>query len=280
MSWKPDIFAYTDYRQYLADYYVAAKGNVRGFSYRFLARRAGFAAPNFIKLVIDRKRNLGSESVHRVADALKMSGEEHRFFVALVDFDQAEDAISKNSAFERVSASKRFRQARRIDTALFDYLSHWYYPAVRELAARPDFVDQPEWVAARILPRIKPKEARAALDTLLELGLLVRGEDGRLGRGEPTLDSGHEVGALGVGNYHRAMLERAAEAIALVPQSERDLSAITVCVAADRIPEIKRRLQDFREQLIGYCDEDANPERVYQINIQLFPLSIGLEDEQ
>jgi uncharacterized protein (TIGR02147 family) len=271
-QWRPSIYDFVDYRAYLKAYYEAAKDNLRQFSYRYFSRRAGFSSPNFLKLVIDGQRNLGRDSVDQVAGALQLDPDETAFFANLVAFNQAENDAERNRHFERLAASKRFREAQHLDGDLFEYLSHWYYPAIREMAARADFRDDPGWIAGQLQPPVKPSQAGAALDTLLRLGLLQR-EGGRIVRGEATLTSGHEVRALGVANYHRQMLERAAESIELVSSEERDLSAMTVCVGAELIPEIKRRLREFRETLMDVCDREAEPEVVYQLNIQLFPLS-------
>lgn len=62
-DWTPDIYEYLEYRIFLADAYQAGKENVSAFSYRYLARKAGFSSPNFIKLVMDGERNLSMESV-------------------------------------------------------------------------------------------------------------------------------------------------------------------------------------------------------------------------
>jgi hypothetical protein len=64
---------------------------------------------------------------------------EAEFFGDLVSLNQAETLAEKNRAFERVAANRRFRAARRLDGPLFEYLTHWYYPVVRELAGRADF---------------------------------------------------------------------------------------------------------------------------------------------
>lgn len=272
-DWRPVVFDFIDYRTFLKAYYEAAKVNVPSFSYRYFSRRAGFSSPNFLKLVIDGKRNLGSDSVDQIGEAIRLTAEEQHFFANLVGFNQATTASDKNRHFERLAASRRFREAQQLHGALFEYLSHWYYPAIREMTARPDFREDARWIAAALVPAIKPSQAATALETLLRLGLLERDREGRIVRGDPTITSGHEVRALGVGNYHRQMLERAAEAIELVDSERRDLSAMTVCVNAASIPEIKRRLREFRETLLDFCDRDQNPETVYQINIQLFPLT-------
>jgi uncharacterized protein (TIGR02147 family) len=272
-DWAPDIFAFTDFRAWLAAYYDAAKQHQPAFSYRWFSRRAGFASPNFLKLVIDGERNLSPDSVRRFADALRLDPGERRFFADLVEFAQAAAADEKNAAWERVAASRRFRAARRIDARFFEYLSRWYYPAVREMVARADFVEDATWIARQLRPRIKPAEARRALALLTELGLLERDASGRLVRGEPSLTTGHEVRSLAIGNFHRQMMQRAAESIETVDRAERDLSALTVCVAAERVPELKARIQAFREALLDLCDRDTAPEVVYQLNIQLFPLT-------
>ncbi len=271
-SWKPDVFAYLDYREYLRDYYTAAKAAVPAFSYRYFSRRAGFASPNFLKVVSDGRRNLTADSANKVVQGLGLEDDERRFFLDLVNLDQASDSEQKNAAFERVSASQRFRQARRIDAGMFEYLSRWYLPAIREMAARPDFRDDPKWISNQLFPPVPHADVASALATLFDLGLLVR-EGDRVTRGEPTWTTGHEVRSLAIGNYHRQMLERAAASIDEVPRELRDLSSLTVVVEQDTIGELKERVHEFRESLIERCERDRGREIVYQIGIQLFPLS-------
>jgi uncharacterized protein (TIGR02147 family) len=279
-DWGPDIFEYTDYRMYLGDYYTAAKANTKAFSYRYFSRKAGYSSPNFLKLVIEGKRNVSSDSIDRFAKALKMTSAERRFFRDLVDFCQAETVEEKNKAFDRVAASRRFRKARRLERAFFLYLSRWFYVAIRELAASPEFTTDPKWIAEQLVPNIKPAQAQEALDALLELGLLVQEEDGRISRGETSVTTGHEVRALGVKNYHRQMLQRAAESMKLVKQKHRDVSALTVCISPSAVEEFKERIHGFREGMLDLGDRDENPTAVYQLNIQFFPLSKVAEDEE
>lgn len=272
-DWRPDIFEYVDYRKFLSDYYAAAKENSRVFSYRYLARRAGFSSPNFIKLVMDGKRNLGDESIESVAKAFDLDEDEARFFAALVEFDQAATADQQNEAFEAIAASRRFRSARRIDHGMFEYLSHWYYPAIREMAAREDFTDDPEWIAEQLWPRVSRKKVERALELLFDYELLVRQEDGSVSRGEPTLTTGHEVNSLAIGNFHRQMMERAADSIVNVDRELRDISGQTVCIPSTMVATMKERIHEFRESMLELCDSKDSPTEVYQLNVQLFPLT-------
>lgn len=123
-------------------------------------------------------------------------------------------------------------------------------------------------------PEVTLDQVESSLELLFDMGLLVEEEDGGISRGEPSLTTGHEVRSLAIGNYHRQMLERAANSIVNVPREFRDVSALTVCIDAEKVSEVKGRIHAFRESLLDFCDRDANPEAVFQINFQLFPLTV------
>jgi len=274
------VYDFLDHRAYLAAYYQAAKRTRPSFSFRLFSKLAGLRSPNFLKLVIDGERNLGADSVGRFAQALGLDGADSEFFADLVAFGQAQTVADKNRAFERIAASRRFRAARRIDGELFAYLSHWYNPVIRELAARDDFHEEPRWIAAQLRPKISPTEAAEAMKLLLSLGLLVREpKSGRVVRGEPTLTTEHEVRSLGAAAFHRQMLERAAGSIDTIPRELRDLAALTVCVSSQTAALVKQRIHQFREALTELCDADTQGSTVYQLNVQWFPLSVTADEK-
>ena len=273
------MFDYLDYRAFLRDHYAASKELYAYYSFRYFSRKAGLSSTNFLKLVMDGKRNVGPTTVSRFAKALRLDKAEAEFFADLVAFASAETVAERNVAFERVAANRRFRKAKRLEGPQNKYLTHRYYPAVRELAGRQDFRDDPSWIAKQLMPSITVRQARAALKALCKLGLLVEDEAGRLVRGETTLATSHEVRSLVIPAYHRQMIERAAAAVDEVGPDERDISAVTVCIRSASLPELKERLRRFREIVLDMCDEETDPERVYQLCIQFFPLSRAVEEE-
>ncbi|MBO6935450.1 MAG: TIGR02147 family protein [Deltaproteobacteria bacterium] len=272
MAAGPDVFEFLDYRAFLREHYEAKKASGR-FSYRAFSRRAGLGSPNYLKLVIDGERNLSSEMAARFATACGLDGNAAAYFQDLVAFNQAKNAEEKNAAYRRLTGFRRYRSVHRLEMAHAEYHSTWYLPAIRELAARTDFEADPEWIASRLRPPIPRADAARALDTLLELGLLVRDDDGHVRQGEPIVSTGPEMHALHIANYHRMMIQRGAASIEDVPSAERDISALTLCLAPDGLAELKRRLQAFRRELLDLSAEETDPEVVVQLNMQLFPLS-------
>ncbi len=271
----PKVYEYVDYRAFMREHFAASKAVMPQYSFRYLARKAGFTSSNFLKLVMDGDRNLGPQAIEKVAKAMKLDSHETEFFAQLVALNQAQTVAERNRAFEVVAANRRFRAARKLDGPLFEYLTRWYYPAVRELAARSDFVDDPAWIASQIEPPIEVRQAKAALETLVKLGLLVRTTSGKVERGDASLTTGHEVRSVVIPAYHLQMIEQAAKSVERVSPEQRDVSALTVCIKESSLADLKAKIHRFREEMMHRCDTDEEPERVYQLCIQLFPLSKG-----
>lgn len=272
----PVVFDYLDVRAFLRDLHEARKQRSRGWSVRAFSRKAGLGSPNHLTRVIEGERELTADMAVRFAAALGLDAASTTYFCDLAAFGRAASAAEKNAAYQRLVSSRGYRRAHRLDLAHAAYHGHWWIPAIRELALRPDFRLDADWVAARMLPPIRRQEAQEALDLLVGQGLLVV-VDGRVRQGDAVLTTGPETRGLHIGNYHRAMMLRAAAAIEEVPAPERDISSVTFCVGAGRLAEIKERVRQFRKEIVALAAEETSGDRVLQLNIQLFPLSRGSE---
>ncbi len=272
------IFEYLDYRQFLRDFYEYQKANEYGFSFRAFSRRAGLRSSNYLNLVMKGERNLTPEMAGRFAQGCGLKKEEADYFCELVAFNQARTAAERNRCHERLSRFKQYRSIHQLDAAQSAYHSTWYVPAIRELAARPDFRDDPKWIARVLQPGITPSQARKALGTLCDLGLLVRGRKGKIRQAQSLVTTGAGPQGLHVVNYHREMLARAADALDSIPRDERELSALTLCVSHEVMMQLKERINEFRRELLQMSELEGEPERVVQINFQLFPMSKKRED--
>lgn len=272
-SRKPSVYSYIDYRSFLSDSYAHAKETEYGFSFRVFSRRAGISSSNYLRLVIDGKRNLTAQMAARFAEACGLRGAPAEFFCELVAYNQAETNAERNRHHERLTRFRPFREIRQLEPEQALYHSTWYLPAIRELCRRPDFVEDPAWIGAQLSPNVPVHEVKQALATLLKLGLLYRDDAGVLRQRDALVATG--PGPLGhhVFTYHHTMIERAGIALDQVHRDEREVASLTLCVSHEKLLELKQRLRDFRRDLLQLAELDNVPERVVQINFQLFPLS-------
>src|SRR5512142_2484683 len=110
------VYEYLDYRAYLRDYYVHAKA-ARHLTYRGFSMRAGLSSPNYLKLVMDGKRNLTPQMARRFAKAIGLDRDAADYFSELVTFTQATVSSEREASYGRLTGFRSYRLAKPIDLA-------------------------------------------------------------------------------------------------------------------------------------------------------------------
>lgn len=275
---KPSIFVYTNYRTFLADLYEHLKETTDYFSYRYFAKKAGFKSPNYLKLVIEGDRNLSDDSLEKFIVAFKFNKSETAFFKNLVGFTQASNNSERAEFALKILQSKIYQKLNPLREEQLKYYSTWYQIGVRELALCKKVKNNPEWIAKQFRPELKVSEAKAAVESLIRLGML-KEENGELKASEQNVTTSDEVISSLVGIYHRKMMDKAKDSIDNAKAVEREISSICVPVSEETFLKMKERIQDFRKELIALASQDQDPNQVYQLNLQLFPLTKKMEKQ-
>jgi uncharacterized protein (TIGR02147 family) len=278
---RPNVYHYADYRRFLADHYAFAKAE-HSFSFRAFSQRAGIRSSNYLKLVIDGERNLSVAMAARFAKGCSLTGDRAEFFCELVAYCQATSVAERNRGYERLFRFRPFRAVHQLAKEQTAYHSQWYIPAIRELVRRADFQDDPAWIAVQLQPKISPAQAEKAVATLLKLGLLRKKpeeEGGGLEQTTELVTTGAGPHGHHIFSFHHMMLERAGYALDHSPRDERDISCLTLCVSDAKLQELKQRVRKFRQELLQAAEQHDSPERVVQVNFQIFALSASVETE-
>jgi uncharacterized protein (TIGR02147 family) len=267
------LFEYLNYRDFLRDYYTDKKAQHSFYSYRLFSEKAGFRSPNFLKLVIDGKRNLSKESVFKFRRALKLNKRESEYFENLVFFNQSASLEEKNTYLGALMKYRQKADPSRIEKSEYAYYSHWYHPVIRELATARDFGEDYRRLGQAVIPAIGGEEARKSVRLLLDLGFIRQTKDGQLEKTALSLTTGRQVRSVAVANYHKAMLGLAAESIERFESQERDLEALTLRVSDETYRTMMSKAHGFLMELLKIAESDPGAERVIQVGLQLFPLS-------
>lgn len=104
-----DIFGYDDYRAFMRDRFAELQSRDLTFSQRGLARKAQIANPGFFNEVIRGRRRLSPAAAAKMAVGLQLSPLETEFFLALVNYSEARDPVTKLKAGRRMMAYKNRR---------------------------------------------------------------------------------------------------------------------------------------------------------------------------
>lgn len=277
---EPSVFQYLDFRAFLGDLFAFHKAQDAHFSHRHFARLAGFSAPNFLQLVITGERNLTHKSIAQVAKGFSLKTRDRDFFENLVFMNQAKKHGDRNRYYQNMMSLRSAGATKKLESASYDYFSTWYIPVIREVATWGGGRMSAEEVAPLLNPPVSAKEAERAFKVLTELQLLEQDAEGRWRQSDATVTTGPEVRSLVVANFHREMIRLGGEAIERYPSPERDISALTLGISRERMPELKQKIAAFRRELLELAARDADPQQVVQVNIQLFPLTNPLDQKQ
>ena len=243
------------------------------FSYRYFSGKAGFASPNFLKLVIEGQRNHTNTSIAKVAKGFGLKKEERRFFEDLVFMNQAKGHEEKTYYLKRMMSIKGYLKIRKLEKQSYDYFSHWFNPVIREVVMFGEQDFSAETISPLLIPDVSVAEVKKALGLLQELGLIKQTTQGRWEQADSVISTGPEVKSLAVADYHRQAIKLGAGAIERFPAQERDVSALTLRVNSSSIQEIKQRIARFRRELLAFALEEESPDQVLQVNFQAFPLT-------
>ena len=268
----PDIFLFYDYRAYLKALFDYNKAQSRRFSHRYIVTRAGFKSPNVLKNVMDGKRNLTFAAAEQFAKAFKLDGAARKYFLALVQYNQAGTPTEREKFFQELVDMRSRENPARLGEHQYDVFSHWWHLAIREVVSLPDFQFSPDWVADALSPSITPGEAAESLSLLKSLGLIAMNRDRTWTQVEKTIATDARVKSVMVSQFHREMIRLGGESLSRFPGKEREVSGTTLRVAEADLDKIKIWLREFRMKILGLASQSAGADQVYQLNFQFFPL--------
>lgn len=158
-----------------------------------------------------------------------------------------------------------------------EYFSKWFIVAIRSIATVFDFRDDFSLLANRLEPSISSLQAERAIKTLLKLGLLKKGADGRYSVSSATISTGDEAKSVALVKFHKEILGLAARAIDQCPPEARDISGVTVSVSEEGFKKIKGEIQRLRKTVMKIATADADEDRVYQLSTIFYPLSKNIQ---
>ncbi len=267
------IFAYTDFRRYLREYFDHMKRTRNGFSLRVLSDQAGFRARDYLLRVMNGTRNLSKSGIYKLSQALRLSEKEADYFENLVAMNQAKTAGEKKHFYSRLSRIGKHISHQRLRGDQFSILSDWHHCAIRSLLPVTDFKDDFVKIGARLDPPITAAQVRKSVERLLALGLIARNEDGTYRAATDALSTGDEVRSVALTEFHRISAELAKRSLDRHPPAHRDISGVTMSLSAQGFAKVKNEIRALRKRVMEIAAEDTDEDRVCQMNIHLFPLT-------
>ena len=266
---KP-VTEYEDYRIYMQDYYNERK-RTSSFSWREFTRASGFTSPTYLKLVCEGKTRLSPQGAEKVGVAMELAGFELEYFEAMVTYCHAKTDQERKSAYEAMLELAANNKVKLVDADAFKYFESWVHPVVRELAPVMSGAT-PGDIAKRCCQNVSAGQIRDSLDFMVRIGLLKKNGDS-YEQVDKHLKGTTSAVSVALRYMHQEMAHFAEEAIIRFTPSERNFTGLTMGVSAEDYKKILQELDICRKKVAQIALNSRGTERVYRLNLQLFPLT-------
>lgn len=266
------IFGYADFRAFLKDRYTAEKARNPRFSHRFIAQRVGAGSAGWFADIVKGRIRLGAAFLPGLARTFGLGPREEEYFMALVEYDQAETLEARNRHLEKILSFKELK-VEQVGREQFEYYGSWYYAAVRELLFIHAFKGDYAALGRKLSPPIGAAQAKKAVALLVKLGFVRKDAEGRYRPLTSIVRKDSAFRSTHLANYLKAHGDLAIEALERHPKAERDISAVTVALGPKEFQKAREEVQALRLKLLALGEKPGTGKRVYQCNFQLFPLS-------
>lgn len=265
---------YRDFLSALRDEVERVRGE--RYTYQQLGVDLGLPAASGAYIVIHGYRKLNDEQVSAIVEQLGLAGTEKRYFLELRRYADAATSEERLAAFKEMVALKEQALPETAERRRLRFFTEWYHAAIFELVDLPEFRSDPEWIASRFYKRLTVEQVRKSLTLLEDLGLIAYDDNaGRHVKRATSLSTGDDPAGLAIVGYHLQMLSLSESALSAVPADEREIGAVTLAVDGRVAERLREDLRLFRRYVMFLSEQCEAPDRIVQLNAQLFALTRG-----
>ncbi|MGL1904111.1 MAG: TIGR02147 family protein [Fibrobacterales bacterium] len=271
------IYNYFDYRDFLNAWLLEYKQTGAKISLQSISEKAGFSSKSYLHRIVTGKAPLSLKSSTSLGKALELSPDEISYLQLLIQFKHAKHDGARMQFLQEIE-HRANTQAYALEKRKFDYFSKWYIPVIREVATTINFEDNYQKLGRTLTPVISAKEAREAIQTLLDLNLLSK-EENKYIQTDTFISAQDDRASLALRSYQRTMIEMGRDAIERFEKENRNIHSITAGISKEGYAALNKATEEFHKKILNIVNQHSSVELSCQINTQLFPLTKNFDSK-
>jgi uncharacterized protein (TIGR02147 family) len=279
----PMLSNYLDYRHFLKDFYQFKRKTestiTRAYSYAMFSAAADIKSPNYLKLVIDRERNLSDSMAEKFAKAAGLQKVEIEEFKTMVKYGQAQDPTERSQwlkVLEEIRIQKKITSG-EINTKTLDAIQGWLSWILLQMVDQKGVDFSPQNLASLIRGNVNSEMVKKALEGLYTSGALEKSADSLTHvKVKKVSETAENFPVDLVRKIQSEFILLALESLFRDSAVEREFGTLTVSLTKEEFEKVKFELRHLRKRLLrdfAALRETSKGDRVYQLNIQLFPVT-------
>lgn len=264
------IYTYKDYQDFLKDFFLQKKKEHPGFSYSVWARKMNLKSSSMLSMVLNNERLPSKAFIKKLSVYLKLNNEEEEYFKTLVNLKK----IVKNPRLTVYLNSEASLSDNDKSKNLF--ASPMTFIIKELLEAKTTSSLSVTWLKENLLIQHQKYNLNEILSELITKEILQKNSEGKLSVVESNLLKVLATPEQ-IKGFHKAAQEMAIQAYDTSSKEQRAFHTSFVKLKKDRLEEAKRRILEFQRELTSFVEDGTGEVVLYQVNLQLFPLSKTIE---
>lgn len=239
---------FKDYRKELKYQFLEKKKKNDSYSLRAFARDLNLSV-TVLHGVLNEERHLSKKNLEMLAT--KLGWTDHEIQTARIGQKLVSDPTQAILAEDE-----------------FHLISDWIHLAILNLSKIKD-------VDTDSIPNclgISKQDSQEAIERLMRLNFIEMSPQKTLIRKLKPFGTTQDVSSRAIRTFHYQNLEKAKTALEEVTVERRDFLTIAAATDELKVQVVKKKIQEFRKEILSILESD-NPDRVYFLNLQLYPVS-------
>lgn len=279
----PSVSESMDYRKFLEDFYLykreLTKRDLRPYSYAMFSAAANIRSPNYLRMIIEGKRNLSEDMILKFAKAMHLSKEDTTDFKLLVLYNQASEPAERNMLLKELADHRVGLKLKsgEIDRKTWEKIPSWItwilYAMIDQTGVKFNATELRELLRKKA----STDEIQAALNALVETGeATLDMESGTLTKNRSLIESADDIPVALVRKLQAQLMYLGMESLFQDSPTEREFGTATLSLTQAEFDELKFKLRQMRKSVQkdnSVRRANSKGERVYQLNLQLFPVT-------
>lgn len=279
----PPVSESMDYRKFLEDFYLykreVTKKDIRPYSYAMFSAAANIKSPNYLRMIIEGKRNLSPDMIAKFAKAMGLSKEDTQDFRMLVLYNQATDPAERNILLKELSEHRVNQKIKsgEIDKKTWEKIPSWITWILYSMIDQEGVQFQAGDLRELLRKKASTDEIQAALKSLIESGEVeVNETTGTLQKSRNLIDNSEEIPVALVRKLQAQLMYLGMESLFQDSPTEREFGTLTLSLTQAEFEELRFKLRQMRKAVQkdnSVKRMTSKGERVYQLNLQLYPVT-------
>lgn len=282
---KPSVYNYKDFIIFLKESlgFYQAKDNL---SLRDISKKLKIQV-SLLSMVLNKKRIPSEPLIKKIYHFIELSEVETKSANQLKNIYKSKEIEIQKTSLAILNKKKNFREAHRNEYEFSQYLSKWYYVAIKELTVLNEFQEDLDWLQKKLFYAVTKTEIKKALIFLKKTGIL-KYENKRLISSQKQMNCEDGIFRISLGGFHKQMLNLISRSIDVTPRDQRLILGYTLALsdknrslADEIIKEAFEKLKKLDFELLN-SDQSSDPStKIYQIELANIPLTqVGEKNEK